>query len=147
MALSFLLEKVGGQSHSRHQEPEQQHEVEHNWGAGGTKHPLLCHTAPQQRELKNVVILLLNVSAILFILLSSHTLNTEGQNPMWSTNPLDVVSCGECDSSYERQQRAIVNPHPGHRLHIHQVQHIEGDQELLFPRQTGHERCGEFLLH
>ena len=55
-------------------------------------------------------------------------------------NLLDVEGGHHGDSSYERQQRAVVDSHPGHCLTVHQIQHIERDQEVLFPPQPGHQR-------
>ncbi len=51
----------------------------------------------------------------------------------------DVERDNQCDSSYQRQQRAVVDSHPGHRLTVHQIQDVERDQEVLFPRQPGQQ--------
>lgn len=49
-----MLVEIESQCDCSHEETEQQHEVEQNRGAGGSKHPLLCHAAPQDCELMTV---------------------------------------------------------------------------------------------
>lgn len=56
-----------------------------------------------------------------------------------SGNLFDVIRGDECDSSYQREQRAVVDAHPGHSLTIHQIQDVERDQEMLFPQQPGQQ--------
>lgn len=63
-----------------------------------------------------------------------------------SDNLFDVEREHQSDDSYQRQQRAVINSHPGHGLNINQVQHIEWDQEALFPGQPHQQRCWELLL-
>lgn len=45
----------------------------------------------------------------------------------------------QSDNSYEGQQRAVEDSHPGHCLNVHQIQHIEMDKEALFPQQPGQQ--------
>lgn len=63
-----------------------------------------------------------------------------------SGNLFDVERGHERDSSYQREQRAVVDAHPGHSLTIHQIQDVERDEEMLFPRQMGQQRWGVLLL-
>lgn len=62
-------------------------------------------------------------------------------------NLFDVERGHQRDSFYQRQQRAVVNSHPGHRLTVDLVQDIKWDQEALFPRQPGQQGRGVLLLH
>lgn len=54
-------------------------------------------------------------------------------------NLFDVERGHQCYSSYQRQQRAVVDSHPGHCLTVHQIQNIEMDQKALLPRQPGQQ--------
>lgn len=62
-------------------------------------------------------------------------------------NLFDVERGHQCDSFYQRQQRAVVDSHPGHRLTVDLVQDVEWDQEALFPRQPGQQGRGPLLPH
>lgn len=61
-------------------------------------------------------------------------------------NLFDVERDHQCDSSYQRQQRAVVDSQPGHCLTVNQIQDVEWDQEALFPRQPGQQGWGVLLL-
>lgn len=58
----------------------------------------------------------------------------------------DVECDYQRDSSYQGQQGAVVDPHPGHRLPIHQIQDVERDQEALLPGQPGEQGRGAGFL-
>lgn len=58
----------------------------------------------------------------------------------------DVEREDERDSSDQRQQGAVVHPHPRHRLPVHQIQHVERDQEALLPQQPREGGRGEGFL-
>lgn len=62
-------------------------------------------------------------------------------------NLFDVERGRQCDSFYQRQQRAVVDSHPGHRLTVDLVQDVERDQEALFPGQPGQQGWGVLLPH
>lgn len=62
-------------------------------------------------------------------------------------NLFDVERGRQCDSFYQRQQGAVVDSHPGHRLTVDLVQDVKWDQEALFPRQPGQQGRRVLLPH